>query len=53
MGYDRGDSFPTDFQPNGFTFGSKSKGKLSPPHLLPFNLRGNGNIARYISSVLN
>ena len=28
MGYDPGDSF--DFEPNGFLFGSKSKGKLSP-----------------------
>ena len=30
MGYDRGDSFPFDFEPNGFSFGSKSKWKLSP-----------------------
>ena len=30
MGYDRGDSFPIDFEPNGFSFGSESKGKLSP-----------------------
>ena len=30
MGYDRGDSFPSDFEPNGLPFGSKSKGKLSP-----------------------
>ena len=30
MGYDRGDSFPFDFEPNGIQFGSKSKGKLSP-----------------------
>ena len=30
MGYDRGDSFPCDFEPNGIRFGSKSKGKLSP-----------------------
>ena len=30
MGYDRGDSFPFDFEPNEFPFGSKSKGKLSP-----------------------
>ena len=30
MGYDRGDSFPFDFEPNGFLFGSKSNGKLSP-----------------------
>ena len=31
MGYDRGDSFPFDFEPNGNPFGSKSKGKLSYP----------------------
>ena len=30
MGYDRGDSFPFDFEPNGSPFGSKLKGKLSP-----------------------
>ena len=30
MGYDRGDSFPFDFEPNGIPFGSKLKGKLSP-----------------------
>ena len=30
MGYDRCDSFPFDFEPYGITFGSKSKGKLSP-----------------------
>ena len=30
MGYDRGDSFPFNFEPNGNPFGSKSKGKLSP-----------------------
>ena len=30
MGYDRGDSFPFDFEPNGLSFGLKSKGKLSP-----------------------
>ena len=29
MGYDRGDSFPFDFEPNGIPFGSKLKGKLS------------------------
>ena len=27
MGYDRGDSCPLDFEPNGIPFGSKSKGK--------------------------
>ena len=30
MGYGRGSSFPFDSEPNGFPFGSKSKGKLSP-----------------------
>ena len=30
MEYDRGDSFPLNFEPNGIRFGSKSKGKLSP-----------------------
>ena len=30
MGYDRGESFPFDFEPNEIPFGSKSKGKLSP-----------------------
>jgi len=30
MGYDGGDSFPFNFEPNRIPFGSKSKGKLSP-----------------------
>ena len=30
MGYDRGDRFPFDFEPNGIPYGTKSKGKLSP-----------------------
>ena len=30
MGYDRGDSFPLDFEPNKLPFDSKSKGKLPP-----------------------
>ena len=30
MGYDRGDSFPFNFEPNRIPFGWKSKGKLSP-----------------------
>ena len=29
MGYDRGDSFPFDFEQNGIQFCSKLKGKLS------------------------
>ena len=34
MEYDRGDSVPFYFEPNGIPFGSKSKGKLSPPPYL-------------------
>ena len=30
MGYDRGDGFAFDFEPNGYSFGSKSIEKLSP-----------------------
>ena len=30
MGYNRGDSFPFDCEPNGVLFDSKSKEKLSP-----------------------
>ena len=30
MGYDRGDSFPCNFESNGVPFYSKLKGKLSP-----------------------
>ena len=30
MVYDRGDTFPVDFEPNRNPFGLKSKGKLSP-----------------------
>ena len=30
MGYDCGDSFPFNFEPNRIPFCSKSKGKLSP-----------------------
>ena len=29
MGYDRGDSFPLNFEPNGNPFGSKLNGELS------------------------
>ena len=45
MGYDRGDSFLLDFEPNGNPFGSKSNEKLSvnQDHI-PFNGKENGNI---------
>ena len=35
MGYDRGESFPLDFGPNGIPFGSKSNDHIQ------FNLKGN------------
>ena len=42
MGYDRGDSFPFDFEPNTIPFGSKSKGKLSPrPDPIQFEKKWN------------
>jgi len=37
-GIDRGDSFPFNFEPNLFPFGSKSKGKHHHDHI-PFNLK--------------
>ena len=42
MGYDRGDSFPFDFEPDGVPFSSKSKGKLSPrPYPVQFERNWN------------
>ena len=40
-GYDRGDSFPSDFEPNGIPFGSKSKRKL-PPRSYPIQCEKEG-----------
>ena len=48
MGYDRGDSFPFGFEPDGIQFGSKSKGKLSPRS---FNVKGIGNIVLSVYSI--
>ena len=37
MECDRGNSFPTDFEPNGIPSGLKSKGKMSPrPYPIKF-----------------
>ena len=41
MGYDRGDSFPFDFESNGVPFGSKRKENCHHDHI-PFNAKGNG-----------
>ena len=42
MGSDRRDSFPLDFEPNGFLFDSKSNGKLLP-RLYPIQLERKWN----------
>ena len=47
MGYDRGDSSSSAFEPNGNPFGSKSKGKLSP-RSCPIQFEKKWN-ARYLS----
>ena len=45
MGYDHGDSFPFDFEPNGIPFGSENRNeKLSNHDHIPFKVKGNGNI---------
>ena len=41
MGYDRGDSFPFDFEPNGIPFGSNRK-EYCHNDQIPFNVKGNG-----------
>ena len=44
MGYDRSDSFPFDFEPNGIPFGSENrKENCHHDHIL-FNAKGNGSI---------
>ena len=44
MGYDRGDSYPFEFEPNGIPFGSENRKKNCPHDHIPFNVKGNGNI---------
>ena len=44
MGYDRGDSFPFDFEPNGIPFGSENRKENCHHDHIPFNKEGNGNI---------
>ena len=43
MGYDRGHSFPFDFELNRIPFDSKSKENCHHDHI-PFNVKGIGNI---------
>ena len=44
MGYERGDSFPFDSEPNGNPFGSENRKENCSHDHIPFNLKGNGNI---------
>ena len=44
MGYDRGDSFLFDFEPNGIPFGSENQTEKYHHDHIPFNVKGNGNI---------
>ena len=44
MGYDRGDSFPFDFEPNEIPFGSENWKENCPHDHIPFNVKGKGNI---------
>ena len=44
MGYDRGDSFPFDFKPNGLPFGSNNRKENCHHDHIPFDVKGNGNI---------
>ena len=44
MGYDRGDSFPFDFEPNGIPLGSENRKENCHHDHIPFNGKVNGNI---------
>ena len=44
MGYDRGDSFSFDFEPNGIPFGSENRKENCHHDHIPSNVKGNGNI---------
>ena len=44
MGYDRGDSFPFDFETNGIPFGSENRKENCHRDHIPFNMKGIGNI---------
>ena len=50
MGYDRGDGFPFDFEPNGIPFGSENRKENCHHDHIPFNVKGNGNIVFSVQS---
>ena len=44
MEYDRGESFPFDFEPNVIPFGESFRKEKCHHNHIPLNLKGNGNI---------
>ena len=44
MGYDRDDSFPFDFEPNGIPFGSENRKENCHQDHISFNLKVIGSI---------
>ena len=44
MEYDRGESFPFDFEPNGIPFGSENRKENCHHDYIPLNAKGKGNI---------
>ena len=54
MGYDRGDSFPFDSEPNGSPIGSENGNENCHHDHIPFNVKGIGNIvfSVYIKYIL-
>ena len=51
MGYNRGDSFPFDFEPNGISFGSEIRKENCHQDHIPCNVKGNGNIVFSVNPV--
>ena len=52
MEYDRGDSFPSNFELNGIPFGLENRKENCHYDLIPFNVKGNGNIVYSVKTVL-
>ena len=44
MGYDRGGSVPSDFEPNGISFGSENLKENCHHDHIPLNFKGNRKI---------
>ena len=51
MGYDRGDSFPFDFEPNKIPFGSENRKENCHHDHIPFNVKGIGSIVFSVQNV--